>query len=289
MPSTVEFCEKFYGTRDIYKIFSVNKDAPETEIRKAYYKLSLIVHPDRVQESEKEEATEKFKVLSRIYAILADKNKRAVYDEHGIIDDDDDSIGTNWLQMWQHFFKPISAQDINDYEKKYVGSETERNDIKKSYLNGKGCINYLLDHVQFMNCKDEPRILGIIKEMIADGEIPEYTICTKEPSAKRDRRHKRYAREALEAKAMMAAEKKKKSQVSLEQQIALQQSQRASNFASLLEKYSHMDDEENSISFEELVASMKPKKTKSNKSPSKPATEPKGHKVLKGRVSKKTD
>lgn len=81
MPSTLEFCEKFYGTRDVYTIFAVAKDAQESEIKKAYYKLSLKVHPDRVKESEKEDATEKFKVLSKIYAILSDKGKRALYDE----------------------------------------------------------------------------------------------------------------------------------------------------------------------------------------------------------------
>lgn len=50
-------------------------------VRKAYYKLSLSCHPDRVEQSKKDEANEKFKVLSEVHSILADPEKRAIYDE----------------------------------------------------------------------------------------------------------------------------------------------------------------------------------------------------------------
>jgi DnaJ family protein C protein 9 len=43
----------------------------------------LLVHPDRVEEKEKVEATEKFKVLGKIHSILSDKEKKAIYDESG--------------------------------------------------------------------------------------------------------------------------------------------------------------------------------------------------------------
>ncbi|XP_065093215.1 J domain-containing protein CG6693 [Ochlerotatus camptorhynchus] len=289
MPSTLEFCEKFYGTRDVYTIFAVAKDAQESEIKKAYYKLSLKVHPDRVKESEKENATEKFKVLSKIYAILSDKAKRALYDEHGIIDDDDDCSGSQWLSMWQQFFKPISVEDINNFEKTYIGSEMERNDIKKSYLNGKGCINYMMDHVQFMQCADEPRIIGIVKELIAAGEVPEFKICTEEPKVKRDRRHKRYAREAKEVAAMQKVEKEKKDpKESLEQQIALHQKERERRFTSMLEKYSQVEDDE-AYSIDDYTANKTPKgKSEPKKTPQKQEIKSKNRKILAGRVSKKT-
>lgn len=291
MPSTLELCEKFYGTRDVYTIFSVTKDAQESELKKAYYKLSLKVHPDRVEESEKEDATEKFKVLSKIYAVLSDKDKRALYDEQGIIDDDDDSSGAKWLKMWQQFFKPISEEDINNFEKQYLGSEMERNDIKKAYLNGKGCINYMMDHVQFMQCEDEPRIIGIVKEMIASGEVPEYKVCTEEPKAKRDRRHKKYAREAREAATILKKKKDSQPQVSLEQQIALAQSERERRFTSLLDKYSQVqDDEEDVFDIDEFTAkkASKSKSKAKKKTPQKQESKTKDRKVLKGRVSKKT-
>lgn len=52
-------------------------------VRKAYYVLSMKYHPDKVSEKEKIEATEKFKVISRIHALLSDADKRNLYDDTG--------------------------------------------------------------------------------------------------------------------------------------------------------------------------------------------------------------
>jgi len=42
-------------------------------------------HPDKVTEQEKIEATEKFKVISRVHALLSDADKRKLYDDTGKI------------------------------------------------------------------------------------------------------------------------------------------------------------------------------------------------------------
>lgn len=54
-------------------------------VKKAYRRLSLLVHPDRVSNDNKENATEKFKILGKAYSILSDREKRAAYDETGNI------------------------------------------------------------------------------------------------------------------------------------------------------------------------------------------------------------
>lgn len=92
-------------------------------MKKAYHKLSLKVHPDRVKEDEKLEATEKFKVLGSIHAILSDTNKRAVYDESGRIDEDDINVDEDrdWTVYWRLLFKKITDEDIRNYEKEYIG------------------------------------------------------------------------------------------------------------------------------------------------------------------------
>lgn len=82
--------------------------------------MSLQIHPDRVAESEKEEATEKFKVLTKINSVLIDTEKKALYDEQGIIDDDLDS-DCNWQKMWREFFKPITTTDIENFKQTYIG------------------------------------------------------------------------------------------------------------------------------------------------------------------------
>ncbi|XP_001660148.2 J domain-containing protein CG6693 [Aedes aegypti] len=289
MPSTLESCELFYGTRDVYKIFDLPNNAQEKEIKKAYYKLSLKVHPDRVKENEKEDATEKFKVLSKIYSILSDKDKRALYDEQGVIDDDDDSNGTKWMTMWQQFFKPISTEDISNFEKVYIGSELERNDIKKAYLAGKGCINYMFNSVPFMSCEDEPRIYDIVKEMIATEEVPEYKTFTEEPKAKRNRRHKKYAKEAEEA-AALKQKREKQQESSLERQIAQRQNERQLGFSAMLdrlaEKYGEEDEDENdTFDLDKYMASKSKNKSKRSQENN---TKGKKLKVIKGRVSKKS-
>lgn len=92
-------------------------------MKKAYHKLSLKVHPDRVVEDEKLEATEKFKVLGSIHAILTDQNKRAVYDETKTVDDEDshDIENRDWTVYWRLLFKKITDEDIKAYEKSYIG------------------------------------------------------------------------------------------------------------------------------------------------------------------------
>lgn len=45
----------------------------------------------------------------------------------------------------------------------FTGSETEERDIKKAYLGGKGCINFMMNSIPFMTVEDEPRIMEKVK------------------------------------------------------------------------------------------------------------------------------
>uniref|UniRef100_A0A336M8D6 CSON013587 protein n=1 Tax=Culicoides sonorensis TaxID=179676 RepID=A0A336M8D6_CULSO len=248
MPSILQQCEEFFGTKDLYKLFSCEKTALEKDITKAYYKLALKVHPDRVPEEEKEVATEKFKVLTKLHLTLTTKDKRALYDEQGIIgDDDDEAFGSSWLETWRQFFKPINEEDISNYEKNYIGSELEKTDIKKAYLNGKGCINFMFETVPFMTIESEPRIIEVVKEMIKSKEVPEYDQFINEPKTKRNRRHKKYKIEAKEAEVL------KEQMSSLEKQLMKRQADRQNGFHSFLDqlasKYGNGEIEDDSEDF----------------------------------------
>lgn len=222
---------------------------PIIPVKKAYHKLSLKFHPDRVAEDEKTEATEKFKVLSKLYSVLTDKNKKALYDDKGVIDDDDERDLTGWLDLWRSVFKPITDQDIENYEREYRGSEQEEIDIRKAYLNGKGCINFMMNHVPFMAVEDEERIQTLVRKWIAEDDVPEHKLFTEEPKGKKQRRHKKYARESLEAREN--ARKLAERGTSLEQMIAQRNEERAASannfFASLLDKYEKKDKVRKSI------------------------------------------
>ena len=69
--------------RDYYEILGVAKDAAADDIKKAYRKLAMKIHPDRVPEEQKKEAEEKFKEISEAYAVLSDPQKRKLYDSYG--------------------------------------------------------------------------------------------------------------------------------------------------------------------------------------------------------------
>lgn len=68
--------------RDYYQVLGLPQSASEQEIKSAYRKLALQFHPDR-NPNNKEESEEKFKEITEAYAVLADSQKRAVYDRYG--------------------------------------------------------------------------------------------------------------------------------------------------------------------------------------------------------------
>lgn len=85
--------------------------------------MSLKVHPDRVKEDEKLEATEKFKVLGAVHAILSDKEKREIYDTTKSVGDENENVieERDWSIYWRVLFKKITEEDILAYEKEYIG------------------------------------------------------------------------------------------------------------------------------------------------------------------------
>ena len=62
-------------------MLGVARGASEQEIKSAYRKLALQFHPDRNPNNP--DAEEKFKEASEAYAILADSEKRTLYDRFG--------------------------------------------------------------------------------------------------------------------------------------------------------------------------------------------------------------
>lgn len=199
--SLIEQVQELFCTNDLYQALGVNKTAKDGELRRAYHKLSLKVHPDRVNASEKVEATKKFQVLGKLYGILTDKDKRALYDEQGIVDDEDDIItqDRNWEEYWRLLFNKITVDDIKAYEKNYKGSEQELEDLKSAYLEFEGDMDKILDTILCSTIDDEPRFHDLITGWIKSKEVPKFPAFEGETTKKRQKRKRAYEKEAREA------------------------------------------------------------------------------------------
>jgi len=67
--------------RDYYQVLDVARDASEADIKKAYRRLAMKLHPDRNPDDKA--AEEQFKEAKEAYEVLSDSAKRATYDQHG--------------------------------------------------------------------------------------------------------------------------------------------------------------------------------------------------------------
>ncbi|CAH8532395.1 unnamed protein product [Schistosoma bovis] len=209
MSSLLKDCIKYFHTKNLYEVLGVTKKCDKTELRKAFYKLSLLHHPDRHDSDSKSEATKRFQVLSRVYSYMEDDEKRKVYDETGVIDEDDEITGKSyddWVKYWQLLFPKITTAQIDDYCKKYKGSEQETEDLIKIYNRSKGDMDIIMESLMLTSYRDESRVRGLIDKLISSGKIDAYTKYTHERPEKAKRRAKR----ALEEEKLFAKEQNSK-------------------------------------------------------------------------------
>lgn len=267
-----------FGTTDLYEILNLKKKTagPAEKIKKAYYKASLKYHPDRVNnrlhheeasetkvsssngakeaESDKdvtELATRKFQLIGKAYAILSDEEKRKIYDETGVIDDDSViSSERDWSDYWRVLFKKVTVKDLEDFEQNYKNSDEERNDLKAAYLKHEGDMTGILTEIMCTTQdEDEERLGEILKELISNEELPDFHKFSNESDKKKKARKRRADKEAREAAAAMEEIKAKNGSLAagndddfLTKMIQKRQSDRGERMGSFLdqlgEKYS---------------------------------------------------
>ncbi|CAH8260190.1 unnamed protein product [Arabidopsis lyrata] len=158
--------------KNLYEVLGVEATASPQEIRKAYHKLALRLHPDKNKDDE--EAKEKFQQLQKVISILGDEEKRAVYDQTGSVDDADLSgdVVDNLRDFFKAMYKKVTEEDIEEFEANYRGSESEKNDLIELYKKFKGKMSRIFCSMLCSNPKlDSHRFKDLIDEAIAAGEV----------------------------------------------------------------------------------------------------------------------
>ncbi|CAH0481043.1 unnamed protein product [Peronospora belbahrii] len=76
----MQMVRKIKACKTHYEVLAVQQNATENEIKKAYRKLALKLHPDKNSAPGAEDA---FKAVGKAFSILSDPDKRAHYDRYG--------------------------------------------------------------------------------------------------------------------------------------------------------------------------------------------------------------
>ncbi|CAA2968942.1 chaperone dnaJ 49 [Olea europaea subsp. europaea] len=79
----VQLIRQIKTKKDYYAVLGVEKICSVENIRKAYHKLFLKVHPDKNKASGSEEA---FKKVSKAFKCLSDYDSRRQYDHTGLVE-----------------------------------------------------------------------------------------------------------------------------------------------------------------------------------------------------------
>ncbi|XP_055308587.1 J domain-containing protein CG6693-like [Sitodiplosis mosellana] len=143
--------EKYFQTRNLYEILQITPKAKIQEVKKSYYKLARIFHPDRAADFEKNEACEKLNIIHNAYSILSDPMKKRMYDEGSNILFSKVTIAARW----KHYLKPVDLEDIQTARNGYRGSNAEELDLIREFIAGNGSLTHLLNTIPFMRVEDE--------------------------------------------------------------------------------------------------------------------------------------
>lgn len=141
-------------------------------VKKSYYRLARIHHPDKSSETHKLSA-EKFNIIHQAYMILSNAESRMKYDAEGskVI-----FARATMAAEWENYLKTTNVDDLINASTSYKGSAEERADILKEAIAGNGSMIHILNNIPFMRKEDETRIIQIIQEAFITEEIPRIAI-----------------------------------------------------------------------------------------------------------------
>ncbi|KAI8973718.1 hypothetical protein BDF20DRAFT_883780 [Mycotypha africana] len=190
---------------DPYEALQLNREAATpSAIKKAYRKLALKTHPDKLPQdtsaTAREEANAAFQKLSFAYAILSDPKRKERYDRTGSIEESEFDSDFNWISYFKELWTGIVSSDTIEAQiKKYQGSDEEKRDLLACYAKWKGDMNQILAYMEGSTAKDGERFEKLIREAAKEGLVKE--IYKKFEQTTTTKAHKQRLKNELKAQA----------------------------------------------------------------------------------------
>ncbi|GAA6094812.1 dnaJ homolog subfamily C member 10 isoform X1 [Tachysurus ichikawai] len=100
-----------HSDEDYYKLLGISREASTREIRQAFKKLALTMHPDKNPNDET--AHEKFLKINRAYEVLKDEDLRKKYDKYGEKGLQDEQQGGRY-ESWNYYRYDFGEFDNRD-------------------------------------------------------------------------------------------------------------------------------------------------------------------------------
>lgn len=107
-----EMCARIRRCKDYYEVLRVSKDATDSEIKRAYKKLALQLHPDK---NRAPGAVEAFKALGNAAGVLTDPEKRKHYDMFGNKVDNGPKRHYHTNHEYEHAYRGASSGFESDF------------------------------------------------------------------------------------------------------------------------------------------------------------------------------
>lgn len=126
------------ANKDYYSTLGIDRNASDEEIKKAFKKLAMQLHPDKQQgksDAEKKAAEERFKDVNEAYSVLGDKEKREQYDLYGTVGgmnmDGGFSSGGDFADMFRHMHSGFGFGFRDDIEDMFGGRQATHKPVIK--------------------------------------------------------------------------------------------------------------------------------------------------------------
>ncbi|MCK5548503.1 MAG: molecular chaperone DnaJ [Thermoplasmata archaeon] len=159
--------------RDYYDVLGIGKDASKDDIKRAYRRLAKKHHPDMNKDNPKA-AEEKFKEISEAYEVLADEDKKKLYDMYGHtgVDSQFSPGGFSWSDF-THF------RDIEDMFDRDLFRDFFGNGLFDAFFRRRGPVRRQVRRGRDIRIDVEVELEDVLAETKKELNIPHSVQCEK--------------------------------------------------------------------------------------------------------------